>query len=66
MLWPRAMATDTITDELIADIAKEADSHRQSVLRRLLGLPVKGRSGRRIDRVLAARGLLTEPEARAS
>ncbi len=51
-----------VTDAVVDAIAAEADSDRRSVIRRLAGLPVRGRAGRRIDAVLArinARGAAT-------
>jgi hypothetical protein len=44
-----------IDDSVVADIAREADVDERTVIRRLAGLPVRGRPGRRIDRVLHAR-----------
>jgi hypothetical protein len=47
-----------ITDELLDQIAdRDAEVARISVLRRLVGLPVRGRAGARIDRALEAHGL---------
>jgi hypothetical protein len=43
--------------DIIISIADAADVHRHSVERRLLGLPVRGRAGRRIDAELARRGI---------
>jgi hypothetical protein len=42
-----------ITDAVVDAIAEDADVDQRSVLRRLAGLPVRGRSGRRIDRAVA-------------
>jgi len=53
-----AAAWPTITDAVVDDIAREADVDRRSVMRRLACLPVRGRSGRRVDAVLERRGLL--------
>jgi len=47
-----------VTDEFVADVRREADACDPSIYRRLLGLPVRGRTGARIDRVLAARGFV--------
>jgi hypothetical protein len=47
----------TPTDEDIDAIAAEVRCHRQSVLRRLAGLEVRGRVSDDIDRALVARGL---------
>lgn len=46
---------------VVQEIATEADVDLRSVIKRLARLPVKGRSGRRIDAALARRGL---PDAR--
>lgn len=48
----------TLNDETIGAIAEETASHRRTVERRLLGLPVRGRVASRVDAVLAKRGLL--------
>jgi hypothetical protein len=60
----------TMTLAIIAAIADAALAHRHSVERRLLGLPVRGRVGQRIDAELAKRGITpgaflpsTEPPA---
>lgn len=50
-----------ITDALIIALADEAESHRRTVERRLLGLPVKGRPSRRVDVVLERHGLRSAP-----
>ena len=42
-----------ITDDDIDRIADRASADRRSVIRRLAGLPVKGRAGARIDAALA-------------
>jgi hypothetical protein len=44
-----------ISDRDIRDIAEAADVRERSVLRRIAGLPVKGRAGVRIDRIRQAR-----------
>lgn len=46
-----------ITDDTIASLTVEADADPRTILRALLGLPVRGRTGERVRRVLAARGL---------
>jgi hypothetical protein len=46
-----------ITTALVAKIADEADADARSVTKRLAGLPVAGRAGRRIDAVLKQLGL---------
>ena len=48
-----------VDDDLVGKLAEEADTDPRSVVRRIAGLPVKGRVGARIDRVLAARGVAT-------
>lgn len=47
-----------VTEELLSDITTTAGAAEISVMRRLLGLPVRGQAGERIDRELAKRGLL--------
>ncbi len=42
--------------QIIATVADKAMCHRQSVERRLLGLPIRGRVGQRIDAELARHG----------
>jgi len=44
-----------VTDAFVADVARAADADIRSVVRRLAGLPVRGRAGRRIDAVIAKR-----------
>jgi hypothetical protein len=44
-----------IDDTVVADLAREADVDERTVIRRLAGLRVRGRAGRRVDRVLQAR-----------
>lgn len=46
-----------INDETLKEISTEASAAAVSVLRRLAGLPVRGRAQGRIDAVLQARGL---------
>jgi hypothetical protein len=48
----------TVDDAIVAEIAAETDTATRSVERRLAGLPVRGKPGRRIDIALAKRGLL--------
>lgn len=43
-----------ITDEDVRRIAERAQAHERTVLRRLLGLHVRGRVGARVDREIAA------------
>lgn len=47
-----------ITDEDISAVTEAARAHERSVLRRVLGLPVRGRVAADIDRELVARGLI--------
>lgn len=62
--------TPRITDELVSICVREAEVAPISVLRRIVGLPVRGRTGVRIDRVLEAHGLraplFPSPSARAA
>ena len=44
-----------LTDELLREIATEASASTVSVMRRLLGLRVRGLTGARVDAALAAR-----------
>ncbi len=46
-----------ITDDLVDDIAKRTHRDERSVLRRLVGLPVRGQAGTAIDAELARLGL---------
>jgi hypothetical protein len=48
----------TITDAIILEIADAAAADHRSVLRRIAGLPVRGRRSDIIDRELRARGLI--------
>lgn len=45
------------TSAIIIAVAEAALAHRHSVERRMLGLPVRGRVGQRIDAELAKRGI---------
>ncbi len=47
---PQAQCMD---DDVVDVIAKRADADRRSVIRRLAGLPVRGRAGARIERAIA-------------
>ncbi len=51
-----------IDDTVVAALAEEADADPRSVVRRLAGLKVRGRAGRRIDAAIAKR---LQPEAHA-
>ena len=51
----------SIDDETVATIARDADTDPRSVVRRLAGLPVRGRAGRRIDDAIARRTAGTAP-----
>jgi hypothetical protein len=50
---PTVRAQPAIDDRLVEIIASKADVDQRSVIRRLAGLPVRGRTGNRIDRVIA-------------
>jgi hypothetical protein len=47
-------ATPQVTDLLISQIAEQADADRRTVMRHLLGLPVRSRVSQRIARCIAA------------
>jgi hypothetical protein len=47
-----------ITESTLEIVERETDACRVSVLRRVVGLPVRGRVGQRIDRALAAHGII--------
>jgi hypothetical protein len=49
-----------IDDQVVEDIARAADVDTRSVIRRLAGLPVRGRVGARVDRELALRGFAVQ------
>jgi hypothetical protein len=51
-----------IDDTVVAALAEEADADPRSVVRRLAGLKVRGRAGRRIDAAIAKR---LQPESHA-
>jgi hypothetical protein len=55
-----------VTDEVLAEICREADVIPASALRRICGLPVRGRVGRRIDAALAKRGIVPVPDDASS
>lgn len=46
-----------LTDDVLEAVADATSSHRNSVMRRILGLPVRGRRALAIDRELVSRGL---------
>jgi hypothetical protein len=52
---PSTTTESEISDEAVDAIARDADVDRRTVIRRLAGLPVRGRVGARVDRALAAR-----------
>lgn len=53
----RRSATRPITDADLHAIADAARAHERSILRRVVGLPVRGRVAEVIDRELTARGI---------
>ena len=53
------------SDELIEQLANEADVHPATIMRRALGLPVKRRASGRADRVLEKHGLLPKTKENA-
>lgn len=50
-----------VDDAFVDSVAEEADVDKRSVVRRIAGLKVEGKPGRRIDAVLAKRGVHTFP-----
>ena len=46
------IADGMVTDALITDIAERASADERSVMRALLALPVRGKAGERIEKVL--------------
>ncbi len=46
-----------LDEETVKQMADEAAVDERTLLKRLAGLPVRGRAGQRIDTVLARRGL---------
>lgn len=46
-----------VTDELIHDVARAASVAPESVMRAMLGLPVRGLAGERVREELTKRGL---------
>ncbi len=52
------VSTAGITDEFISALADQLGVSEVSIIRRVAGLPVRGRAGRRIDRALAERNVL--------
>ncbi|MFO0735749.1 MAG: hypothetical protein U0270_07715 [Labilithrix sp.] len=54
---PAAGPAAPITDDFVEDVAKTIHGDPRSVIRRLAGLPVRGRRGEAIDRELVARGI---------
>ena len=55
-----ASRTTPVTDDLVARIADDLGVDPRTIIRRLAGLPVRGRCGARIDAALAA---ITAPPA---
>jgi hypothetical protein len=55
MQYESTQRGEPLTEEQAQDVAKKADVTLISVMRRLLGWPVRGRAGERIDEVLTAR-----------
>ena len=53
-----------ISDDDISKIAVAAEAHERTVMRRLLGLPVRGHVAKRVDRLLAA-WMMEDSEATA-
>jgi hypothetical protein len=51
----------SISDRTVQAIADRADVDPRSVVRRLAGLPVRGRTGARIDRVIRELGVYGPP-----
>jgi hypothetical protein len=49
--------TSDLSDEKIETLAREASVATKSIMRRLVGLPVRGMAGDRADRVLREHGL---------
>ena len=54
---PSVDSPPPVTDNLIDRIARDLGRDKQSVMRRLLNLPVRGQAGTQIDQRLAALGL---------
>ncbi len=51
------MNREPVTDEIVEVVAEKAHANEKTIYRRLLGLPVRGSVGRRIDFVLEELGL---------
>ena len=54
-----------LTDEGLLKLADKSNATPVSVMRRLLGLPVRGRTGKRIDATLAVTGFRTVPPVKS-
>lgn len=52
------MAQVKLTEAILHDVVDDVPADQKSVLRRALGLPVRGRIAARIDRALADRGVV--------
>lgn len=52
-----AQCTPPVTDALVDEVATATYADPRSVVRRLAGLPVRGRRGEAIDRELETRGI---------
>jgi hypothetical protein len=50
----QSLGPAVVNDALVDRLAEVSDTDRRSVIRRLAGLKVKGRAGRRIDAAIAA------------
>lgn len=59
----RPMQKSLPENELVARIARDADADPRSVVRRLAGLPVRGRVARRIDAAIAKHGTTKQAPA---
>ena len=57
MQEPTRNSQRRLDEQTVREIAVEADVDERTLLKRIVGLPVRGRTGRRIDAVLARRGL---------
>jgi hypothetical protein len=46
-----------IDEQLLREAQRRTDAHQVTIMRRMLGLPVRGRVAARVDRVLAELGV---------